>query len=584
MEGDLASMNAWTWISWIRQCVLTVIVSSVGLVPAALAEEDDSAILVLVDTSPAMSSRIGSQTRFDLTTRALQRLIQPGRDKKNIQILTYGNSDREACEGVVLDAPIGSHETRLLEAQLNCVRPSGKLPLDLVLSPQIARFTELERIARIVVVTGGYDTFDRDPCSARGEDEALRRNIRLSVIEVGREDRFESDLGLGCLADNFAGQFQRVEDEDSLYRTLLNFTDSGARSRVSLKASFVSGRAIDDATMLWQITPVLQGDISNSDVGYEPIEANGSRLEPVLYWGDYDVRVEGDSFSGELRISVARGATTAFEVPLTCFAGHHTDDANQPTTCLNDLEFQSCGPERFDCRELQPGRGYVTCNGETCDVTCEDGFHTDSEEAPTLCLEDTNLKSCGVHRLDCTRTSVLGGQVGCDGAACTLTCELGKYPLQSNEGAWSCEANTLMCLERSERSDRGLWASLGGGATFLGSLGLLLTQRFEARDLREDVESFNSAEVRPRVEQVELLNRGQSIAALEGTAVTLLSAGAIALGYAGWEYLMRPSGETFACDGYVPVPLGGGAVTRVEPALPTTKPQNSEETLGDVAQ
>jgi hypothetical protein len=118
----------------------------------------------------------------------------------------------------------------------------------------------------------------------------------------------------------------------------------------------------------------------------------------------------------------------------------------------------------------------------------------------------------------------------------------------------------------------------------LGSLGLLLTQRFEARDLREDVESFNSAEVRPRVEQVELLNRGQSIAALEGTAVTLLSAGAIALGYAGWEYLMRPSGETFACDGYVPVPLGGGAVTRVEPALPTTKPKNSEETLGDVAQ
>ena len=528
----------------------------------AWAGSDDSATLILVDTSPAMSSRIGTQTRFDLTTRAIQRLIKRSSSENHIEILTYGHSGREACEGVVLDAPIGSNEVGLLEAQLNCVRPTGKLPLDLVLAPQIARYAEVGRVAKIVVVTGGYDSFDRDPCEVEQEkDEELRRNIRLSVIELGREDRYESAIGLECLTANFSGQFQRVDDEDSLYRTILNFTDSGARSRVSLRAGFLPKRPIDDATMLWQITPVLKEDLADTSAGYQPIEVTGAMVEPVLYWGEYDVRVEGESFRGEARIDVTKGGASAFELPLQCFAGHHTDSAQEPTTCLNDLEFQSCGPQRFDCRDIQPGAGFVTCNGERCDVTCEDGFHTDNASSPTLCLEDTNLKSCGVHRLDCTTTTVLGGQVGCDGAACTLTCELGKYPLEGGNGVWSCEVNELMCRERLERSERGFWASLGGGATFVGSVGLLIAQRLEARDLKEDVNTFNSAEVRPRVDQLELLERGQSIGALEGTALTLISAGALALGYAGWEYLMRPSGETFACDDYVPVRLRSGEST-----------------------
>ena len=101
----------------------------------------------------------------------------------------------------------------------------------------------------------------------------------------------------------------------------------------------------------------------------------------VLYWGDYSVRVEGESFSGIATISVTEDGPSAFEIPWSVFLGT-IRQRNQAYICFNDLEFQSCGPSRMDCRELVPGRGFVTCNGERCDVVCEDGFHTDSEEAP----------------------------------------------------------------------------------------------------------------------------------------------------------------------------------------------------------
>ena len=112
-----------------------------------------------------------------------------------------------------------------------------------------------------MVVSGGYELFETDPCSNRKDlDESLRRNIRLSVVELGREDRFEASTGLECLAESFAGQFRRVDDEDSLYRTILNFTDSGARSRINLSAAFKAKEAIDDATMLWQVVPIISSE------------------------------------------------------------------------------------------------------------------------------------------------------------------------------------------------------------------------------------------------------------------------------------------------------------------------------------
>ena len=55
---------------------------------------------------------------------------------------------------------------------------------------------EIGRVAKIVVVSGGYELFETDPCSNRKDlDESLRRNIRLSVVELGREDRFEASTG-----------------------------------------------------------------------------------------------------------------------------------------------------------------------------------------------------------------------------------------------------------------------------------------------------------------------------------------------------------------------------------------------------
>ena len=540
-----------------RSMILCVAICFASVNSVASGTGSETTTLILVDASPAMSSRLGTQTRFDLTARALDRLIRSSKSNENIEILTYGYGDKEACQGVTLDSPIASDDRALLEAQLNCVRPNSKLPLDLVLSPQINRFMEIGRVAKIVIVSGGYELFETDPCSTRKDlDESLRRNIRLSVVEIGREDRFEASTGLECLAESFAGQFRRVDDEDSLYRTILNFTDSGARSRINLSAAFKAKEAIDDATMLWQVVPIISSENETKQAGYQPIESTGASFEPVLYWGDYSVRVEGESFSGIATISVTEDGPSAFEIPLECFPGHHTDSDTKPTTCFNDLEFQSCGPSRMDCRELVPGRGYVTCNGERCDVVCEDGFHTDSEDAPSICLEDTNLKSCGIHRLDCTETTVLGGQVGCDGAICTLECEFGKYPSERAEREWSCEDNVLMCEERALRTQRGFWASVGGGATAIGSLGLFISQRLAAAELRDDVNSFNAGEVRPRVEQVDLLDRGRTIGALESTSLTLLSAGLVALGYAGWEYFMSPSDTTFACSAAVSVPLG----------------------------
>ena len=536
----------------------------------AQAETSDTSLLVLVDTSPAMSSRLGSQTRFDVVSRALKRFLRTRRHDRQIEVLTYGYSSNQACEGIVFDSPISSSDSGLLDAQFRCVEPRSKLPLDLVLAPQVSRFMEASSSARVVIVSGGFETFQNDPCySADSIDEATKRSIQVSIVEFGRDEGLDSSSGLACLADSYGGIFRRVEDEDSLYREMMNVTESDARVNVSFTASLDGTTPVEDMNLVWRVTPIPDEDGAEPLNGYSPIEITGNRFDEVLYAGRYSVGIEGDSVGGMHEVRISPSGSSVFVIPVECFPGHHTNSERAPTACFSDLEFQSCGPSRQDCRDIQPGRGFVTCNGDRCDVTCEDGYHTNAVENPSLCIENTNLKSCGIHRLDCTGKTILGGEVGCDGITCTLTCGAGSYASETTADRWTCEENTLVCNERSERHKRAMWASLGGGATFLGSLGLFVAQRLQARELRDDVNAFNAGEVRPRVEQVDLLERGAAIGALEGSAMTLIGAGAIALGYAGWEYLISPSARTFACEELIPINL-------IDPASLTLSGATSE--------
>ena len=87
------SANDWS----LHDCVCCDLLRERDLIASGTGSETTT--LILVDASPAMSSRLGTQTRFDLTARALDRLIRSSKSNENIEILTYGYGDKEACQG-----------------------------------------------------------------------------------------------------------------------------------------------------------------------------------------------------------------------------------------------------------------------------------------------------------------------------------------------------------------------------------------------------------------------------------------------------------------------------------------------------
>ena len=73
-----------------RSMILCVAICFASVNSVASGTGSETTTLILVDASPAMSSRLGTQTRFDLTARALDRLIRSSKSNENIEILRMG--------------------------------------------------------------------------------------------------------------------------------------------------------------------------------------------------------------------------------------------------------------------------------------------------------------------------------------------------------------------------------------------------------------------------------------------------------------------------------------------------------------
>ena len=511
--------------------------------------------LIVMDVSPAMSSSMGTSTRLSELTGAVQKLLTFAKDRSNIELMTYGYRPNSACTDLTFDTPIRSDSTRLLDAQLDCVTPGEKLPLDLVLNPQIKRLTETGQIAKIVVLSGGNETFNLDPCENQDSiTEANEGSVEVHVIELGESVAADSGKQLSCLAQAHQGKYTYASDSEKIWANLFGFMQIESRALVSLEAAFDSGKVVNQADMVWEITPKISEQGGTLNMGAGQVRFAGAGRTVVFYPGLYEVRIQGDTFSAEQDFEVKAGVYSEVRVSLTCHPGHHTDSAENPTTCLSDLNYASCGAIRQDCNAIKPGKGHVTCAGERCEVVCEPGFHSDSDETPSVCISDTDLKSCGVNRLDCTGRGVDRGSVGCDGVTCALTCDLGYYP-QYNEDGFACLDNRLTCDQSELSSTRAYIAWGGGAATLLGGIAFFITERVAAGALEADVQAYNSATRRPRSEQLELLDRGASIGTLEAIALTVVGLGAAVLGYGALEYGLSPSAQAYACDKLVPVDL-----------------------------
>jgi hypothetical protein len=86
--------------------------------------------------------------------------------------------------------------------------------------------------------------------------------------------------------------------------------------------------------------------------------------------------------------------------------------------CVDSKSLSACGPTCMPC-PTSPN-GVTTCNGDTCELKCNGGYHS----CGTTCAKNDDPMTCG---MGCTPCSVpTGGKATCDGTRCASECPAGQ--------------------------------------------------------------------------------------------------------------------------------------------------------------
>ncbi len=536
--------------------------------------EAATSYLVMLDASAAMALPFGATTRLEAATRVLNEVLSQSTRPGQIELLTYGYSEQTQCKDFLMDAPIRADRMDLLDAQLKCVVPRAKLPVDMLIEQQVARLESGKAIGRIVVVSGGLEKHRASVCI--DSQVAAEHHTQVEILVVDEREDAEVPAALKCVAARYGGKARLVSTESLLARAILESVRVEGLSMLSLTAALPGGDALVDADLSWRLVRLdMDGMPTTEEVSFRgaaPVET----LEP----GKYRVSVKGEGVEGGSDVVLLGGRHHSIALPLECRTGYHPNRGKGATGCLSDFDFGSCGSAREDCREIAKDNGIVGCDGKRCTLACDDDYHVDVPETPRACLADTTLASCGLARIDCSIISVDKADVGCDGTACTVTCQPGLYQHMTDSGT-VCLDNHAYCAESAERFERSWIAAASGGAAGLGAGLLFWSQRGRAFDLNEEVGAYKEGDRRPAATFLDLEDRGKSIATLDTASAVFMALSAAAGAYAGYEWAMQPSPTTYSCAGPMTIRQ---AHDEPEPEQPPAQEESPPDEAGPPAE
>ncbi len=188
-----------------------------GALSPAAAQEPGGRVLVVLNSSLAMQSALGNETKLEAVKTSLGALIEQYDGRLSLGLAAYGARKARACADVQLLSPPGPIKAKRLARQIASLKPVGSAPLGQAIAEAATALGAAGLLDRIVLLTGGLDTCEADPCqSAKLAKE--QHGVRIDVLAVRGEG---DDLkGLRCIAKLSGGAYYEVGNTGKLVAAL----------------------------------------------------------------------------------------------------------------------------------------------------------------------------------------------------------------------------------------------------------------------------------------------------------------------------------------------------------------------------
>ena len=178
---------------------------------AAEAPRPHMRVEFIVDSTSDMATLLGGGSKLAAAGNALASVLPNHAGKLDIGVLVYGHriSGQGACTDIDRLRPMGPIEAGGLGDPFSGLKTKGDAPVASSLSTAFAAKDMVEGGTAMVLIAGGPDSCQADPCEVAGKF-AADHNIPVHVIAIDAGGEAEPLQALKCIADNTKGGFWRV--------------------------------------------------------------------------------------------------------------------------------------------------------------------------------------------------------------------------------------------------------------------------------------------------------------------------------------------------------------------------------------
>jgi Ca-activated chloride channel family protein len=310
----------------------------------ALSQGPSNTILVM-DGSGSMWGQIDGVNKIVIAREVVDGLLDRFPADQNLGLTLYGHRTRGDCTDIQTVVAPGLGNRDAISQAVNDLNPRGSTPMTdaIIQAAESLRYTEVP--ATVILVSDGVETCNPDPCAAA---EALEQaGIDFTAHVVGFDVNEADALAqMQCLADRTGGTFTTASNAEELSDALTQVAiapepePTPEPSTVAVTFQALLG---DEAG------PLVEGPVSWTLDGSDPLELDGNPLEIDLDQGSYDVTAywvteEVEKSRQFIAIGQSVDVTMIFDVP--------TPDASiiapQTANIGSTIQVGWTGPDRQD--------------------------------------------------------------------------------------------------------------------------------------------------------------------------------------------------------------------------------------------
>lgn len=280
-----------------------------GLAPGAQAQPSPDRILLVLDASGSMNTRLpdGSGTRFEAARRTVSDMVAGLPPTTSVGLRVYGHTSSPQarnCQDSDLVVPFGPAAERAgeIRSRIGGLKALGYTPISLSLERAAADLeSQPGKGGTVILVSDGRETCKADPCAVANALAKANAGLVVHTIGFGVDDATRRQLK--CVANAARGSYFDAGTADQLAAKLKEAAQTAAASPPPARKAVA---AFGVLTIKDIDEPGIEVDNSQTGTHAGVIGTiGGNRLE--LPAGIYAIHFKNGLWTG---VEIANGATT----------------------------------------------------------------------------------------------------------------------------------------------------------------------------------------------------------------------------------------------------------------------------------